>query len=181
MTDSTVEQAIDALKPSPTRLIPEEKDYREDILTGLIAISSATSVGIQRYTYGSLLFKARYALESEKTKLPLERNKKYILCAEKAIHYYTKANAVWLDQFRDKAFDVLDNSDAANYEIGTYTLMYQHDFDDLRLNGILVDVPSIRETRNDENTFLVPVKKCINLYWQAADNYIQKMQNDAQQ
>jgi flagellar biosynthesis GTPase FlhF len=163
------EQAIDAMQAKPLLMSSEERTARDNILKALLDISSAASVGVSRNDYSPLLAKAVSSLAFEKTKLKTERHKKYLFCAEKAIGYYAKANDVWSDYFK---YDWERERDE--------TLMSIYDFQDLAKNGMAIDISSYRATENDRTTFYVPFQKCLTLYWQAADIYVQKMHKDAQ-
>ena len=162
------EKMVDALEAKPADMSPEEKTARDGILKALLDISSATSVGVSRNNYGDLLAKAASALAFGKTKLPTERHKKYLICAEKALGFYDKANDEWSDYFKN---DWQREREEA--------LMSSYDFYNLRRNGLMVDASSFRKA--DRHIYYVSFKKCLTLYWQAADIYVQKMQKDAQQ
>ena len=104
----------------------------------------------------------------EKTKLKTERHKKYLFCAE-GYGYYTKANDVWSDYLKRDLESERDE-----------TVMSLYDFKDLAQNGMAIDMSAYRAIENDTTMFYVPYEKCLNLYWQAADIYVQKMHKDAQ-
>jgi hypothetical protein len=58
--------------------------------------------------------------------------------------------------------------------------MSASDFYDLRQGGLPVDASSYKkDTEGEGRLFDVPFKASLNLYWQAADIYIHKMQRDA--
>lgn len=87
----------------------------------------------------------------------------------KAIGYYAKANDEWSDYFK---YDWERERDE--------TLMSLYDFKDLAQNGMAIDISAYRTKENDTTMFYVPFQKCLTLYWQAADIYVQKMHKDAQ-
>jgi hypothetical protein len=163
------EQKVDAMEAKPKLMSSEEKTARDNILKALLDISSATSVGVKRDDYGSLLAKAVSSLSFEKTKLTTDRHKKYLFCAEKAIGYYSKANDEWSDYFK---YDWEREQEE--------TIMSLYDFKDLAQNGMTIDISAFRAKDNDKTSFYVPFKKCLTLYWNAADIYVQKMHKDAQ-
>jgi hypothetical protein len=162
------EQKIDAIVDKHRDMSPDETAARDGLLKALLDISSSTAVGVNRNDYGELLAKATSALAFGKIKLPVERHQKYLLCAEKAIDYYSKANDEWSDYFK---YDWERDQDE--------TLMTVDDFYDLRQNGSPVDTSAFR--KRDGNIFYVPFHESLTLYWQAADIYVHKMQKDAQQ
>jgi hypothetical protein len=163
------EQKIDAMQDNPTNMSPDEKSARDGLLKALLDISSSTSVGVNRNDYGTLLAKANSALAFAQTKLPVDRHGKFLLCAAKAIGYYSKANDDWSDYFK---YDWQREQDE--------TLMSASDFYDLRQGGLPVDASSYKkDTEGEGHLFDVPFKASLNLYWQAADIYIHKMQRDA--
>lgn len=166
----TEEEQIDALKAKPLLMSSEEKQARDNILKALLDISSATAVGVNRNSYSDLLTKALSTLTFEKTKLSTERHRKFLLCATKALGYYAEANDTWSDYFK---YDWMRDQDEA--------LMSQADFNDLRQNGVTVDVANYRQYENDKTMFYVPFNDCLSLYWKAADVYIEKMKDDVQQ
>ena len=168
-TTNSEEQQINSLKAKPALMSSEEKTARDNILKALLDVSSATSVGVTRNDYSSLLAKAVSSLTFEKTQLKTERHVKYLFCAEKAIGYYTKANDEWSDYFK---YDWMREREE--------TMMSQFDFMDLARNGLKIDISTFRNTENSKTTFYVPFQKCLRLYWEAADIYVEKMKNDAQ-
>lgn len=157
------EQKIDAMEDDSTNMSPDEKSARDGLLKALLGISSSTSVGVNRNDYGSLLAKTRAALEFARTKLPIEHHKKFLLCAEKAIGFYSKANDEWSDYFK---YDWEREQDE--------TYMSVADFYDLRENGVPVQASNFTEKGN--GVYVVPFKTALSLYWQAADIYVHKMQ-----
>jgi hypothetical protein len=164
------EEAVNAMAESPTNMTADEKSARDSILKAMLDISSATSVGVARNDYGNLLAKATSALEFGKTKLSTERHEKYLACANKALHFYSKANDDWADYFK---YDWEQEKDE--------TMMSASDFANLRRNGLLVDASKYTRTSEDRSMFYVPFKESLDLYWQAADIYVRKMQSDQQQ
>jgi hypothetical protein len=166
----TEEEQIDALKAKPLLMSSDEKTARDNILKALLDISSATAVGVNRNSYGDLLTKALSTLTFEKTKLSTQRHEKYLICAAKALDYYSEANKTWSDYFE---YDWMRDQNEA--------LMSQTDFDDLRQNGVTVDAIHFRQYENDKTIFYVPFNDCLSLYWKAADVYIEKMKDDVQQ
>jgi hypothetical protein len=164
------EQKIDAMQDNPTNMSPDEKSARDGLLKALLDISSSTSVGVNRNDYGALLAKANSALAFSQTKLSVERHGKFLLCAAKAIGYYSKANDDWSDYFK---YDWEREQDE--------TLMSGSDFYDLKQGGLPVDASIYKYYKNENNNdlFYVPFKASLNLYWQAADIYVHKMQSDA--
>jgi hypothetical protein len=161
------EQKIDAMVDKSTDFSPDETSARDGLLKALLDISSSTSVGVNRNDYGELLAKATSALAFGKIKLPLEHHQKFLLCAEKAIGYYSKANDEWSDYFK---YDWERDQDE--------TLMTVYEFYDLRQNGLPVDTSTFRKSVG--NIFYVPFHESLTLYWQAADIYVNKMQTEAQ-
>lgn len=160
------EREIDAIEDNPANMSPDEKSARDSLLKALLDISSSTSIGVNRNDYGSLLAKANSALLFGKTKLSIERHRKYLLCAAKAIGYYSKANDEWSDYFK---YDWEREKEE--------TFMSVYDFYDLRQNGLAVDTSTYK--KDEGGHFYVPFKESLNLYWQAADIYVHKMQKDA--
>jgi hypothetical protein len=162
------EQKIDAMQDNPTNMSPDEKSARDGLLKALLDISSSTSIGVNRNDYGTLLAKANSALAFAQTKLPVDRHGKILLCAEKAIGFYSKANDEWADYFK------------YNWQQEqNVTLMSVSDFYDLRRNGLPVDTSSYRkDSENNGRLFYVPFKSSLSLYWQAADIYVDKMKKD---
>lgn len=168
-TTNSEEQQINSLKAKPALMSSEEKTSRDNILKALLDVSSATSVGVTRNDYGSLLAKAVSSLTFERTQLKTERHVKYLFCAEKAIGYYTKANDEWSDYFK---YDWMREKEE--------TMMSQYDFIDLARNGLKIDISTFSNTEDSKTMFYVPFKKCLELYWEAADIYVEKMKDDAQ-
>jgi hypothetical protein len=162
------EQIVDAMPACPTNMTSDETTARDGTLKALLDISSATGVGVNRNDYGNLLTKATSALAFGKTKLTTERHQKFLTCAEKALHFYSKANDNWSDYFQHDWEREQDEM-----------MMGVNDFYDLRVNGVKVDASNYR---NAESTvvFYVPFKESLILYWQAADIYVHKMQRDSQ-
>ena len=166
----TEEEQIDALEAKPVLMSSEEKTSRDNILKALLNVQSATALGVARDKFGDLLTTALSTLSFEKTKLSAERHEKFLECADKAIHYYTKANDEWSDYFK---YDWMRDKNE--------TFMYQYDFDDLRQNGVNVDATQYSHDANVNEAFVVPFDDCLSLYWKAADVYIEKMKDDVQQ
>lgn len=162
------EQQVDKMTDTLTNTSPEQIAARDALLKALLDISSSTTVGVNRNDYGRLLAKAISALEFGKIKLPADQHGKFLICAEKAIRFYSKANDDWADYFK---YDWERDQDE--------TLMSVDDFYDLRQNGLLVSTSSFQ--KNNDGFFYVPFKESLNLYWQAADIYVHKMQGGAQQ
>jgi hypothetical protein len=160
------EMEIDAMVDNPTNMSPDEKSARDGLLKALLDISSSTSVGVNRNDYGTLLAKANSALSFARTKLAVERHGKFLLCAAKAVGYYSKANDEWSDYFK---YDWEREQDR--------TYMSAGDFYDLRQNGLPVEASNY--SKQSDGVFSVPFKESLNLYWEAADIYIHKMQRDA--
>lgn len=147
----------------------EEKTSRDNILKALLDVQSATSLGVTHNKYGDLLATSLSALNFEKTKLSARRHEKFLRCAEKAIHFYAKANDEWSDYFK---YDSMRE----NKEVW----LRQYDFDDLSQNGVVID--SSKYARDSDGFFIhVPLDDCLSIYWRATDGYIEKMKNDIQQ
>ncbi len=165
----TEEEQIDALKAKPLLMSSEEKNARDNILRALLDISSATAIGVTRDKYSDLLTKALSTLTFEKTKLSTERHRKFLLCAAKAIDYYASANDTWSDYFK---YDWMRDQDEA--------LMSQNTFNDFQQNGVVVDTSTYRQFEQDKTMFYVPFNQALDLYWKAADVYIEKMKDDVE-
>lgn len=169
------EQTVDKMTPCPTNMTPDEIAARDGVLKALLDISSATYVGVNREGYGSLLAKANSALEFGKTKLSPERHEKFLICGEKALLFYAKANDEWSDYFK---YDWERDQEE--------TIMTAADFHNLKMNGVMVDTSNYRRADDSNNSsvetvsFFVPFKESLSLYWQAADIYVQKMKSDSQ-
>ena len=166
-TPKTEEEEIDTLKAKPFLMSSEEKASRDNILKALFDVQSATALGVNYNRYGDLLTKALSTLTFEKTKLSIERHTKFLFCAEKAIHYYSRANTEWSEYFK---YDWIRERNE--------TLMSQATFDDFRQNGLTVDASNYRQVEDNNNLFYVPFNICISMYWQAADVYINKMKEE---
>jgi hypothetical protein len=169
------EQTVNAMASSPKDMTADEISARDGILKSLLDVSSSTSVGVSRNDYGNLLAKATSAVEFGKTKLSSGRYPKFLTCAEKALHFYTKANDKWSDYFQ---YDWQREKDQ--------TLMFVSDFRELEENGVTVDVSNYKRADTSDEwdaqlvDYYVPFKESLTLYWQAADIYVHKMQQDSQ-
>jgi hypothetical protein len=165
----TDEEKIDSLKAKPLMMSAEEKTSRDNILKALLDISSATALGVNRAKYGDLLTKALSTLMFEKTKLPMERHRKYLVCAAKAIDYYNQANKEWSGYFESEW--MMKNNKL---------LMGRTTFDDLLQNGVPVDLSQYWNIQNSRDVFEVPLNEGLSLFWQAAGIYIEKMTKDVE-
>jgi hypothetical protein len=164
---NTKELEIIALEDSAkTNISPEEKSARDGLFKALLDISSATAVGVTRNDYGSLLAKAHSAFEYGRTKLSAERHKRFLACSETAIKFYTKANEEWDDYFK---YDWEREQDE--------TLMSAADFYELRLYGVTTETSDYK--RNNSRLFYVPFHRSLNLYWKAADIYVDLIKKSA--
>lgn len=148
-------------------LSAEEKTSRENILKALLEVQSATAVGVTRDRYGELLIKADSTVNFEKTKLSYSRNSDFLANASDAIRWYSKANHEWDSYFK---YDWMREKDQA--------LMFPYTLEEISKLGVKIDTAQLSRDPDLKDTYLVPFKACLSLYWEAADVFVEKLKGE---